>query len=49
MLIVGEKEKDSKGVSVRELLSKKQYEMSVDEFCNQIVTEKNERRLLKGE
>lgn len=45
ILIVGEKEKESEGVSVREYRSKKQYEMNAGEFVKKVEGEYRERAL----
>lgn len=43
IVIVGEKEQANNSLSIREYTSKKQYEISVDEFMTKCVTEYKER------
>jgi threonyl-tRNA synthetase len=45
MLIIGEKEQTDRSVSVRVYKSKEQYEMSLEQFGEQIVKEYQERSL----
>ena len=44
IVIVGEKEQASNTLSIREYASKKQYEISVEEFIAKCVTEYKERK-----
>jgi threonyl-tRNA synthetase len=45
MLIIGEKEQTNRSVSVRVYKTKEQYEMSLEQFGEQIVKEYVERSL----
>lgn len=44
-LIVGEKEENSDSVSVREFRSKAQYEKKLSEFIDQVILERDQRKL----
>ena len=45
LLVLGDKEKDSKGVAVRNVKTKEQVEISFKEFLEKTLEDINERRL----
>ena len=45
MVIVGEKEVENQTLTVRRRFVKKQKELSLDDFSNEILSEINERRV----